>query len=391
MVAALSNRKFFIYLCVAACADGGYWISAIAQGWLVVKLTNSPLWLGAVAAAGQLPFLLFSLLGGEVADRFDRRVVIAINNILTAIVASITAALIAWGSITVWWLLILAFMAGTITALEHPVDRALVYDLVEGKHLASSIALSSLEWAVARTFGPALGGAAVALIGVASGYAAYAALVIPIALFAMVLRARKSGDKAEDQTPTSSGNLHAIIVFSIFIGTFTIGVSPYVTLLPDIAHNGFGLDARGYGLMAAAGGIGAIGGAITLALLGDLRKMGRIVPIASFVGAALLIAFTRVHSLLLAIPLLVLMGVVDTLMYAVANTYVQKISGDAARGQANAIFSVAFLGGIPIGAMLLGWLASRLGTTNALGWSGAAVCVAAVVFWFGAGHAREAA
>ncbi|GAC1533554.1 MAG: MFS transporter [Candidatus Velthaea sp.] len=391
MVAALHNRKFVLYLCAAACADGGYWISAIAQGWLILKLTNSPFWLGAVAAAGQLPFLLFSLAGGDIADRFDRRAVIALNNIAIAFVALVTAGLVAAGGITVWWLVILGFIAGTITALEHPVDRAWLYDLVEGKALGSSIALSSLEWSVARTFGPAAGGAAVAFIGVAAGYVAYAALVIPIALLAIVLRARRSGGESQEPSTSGAGNMHAITVFSFFIATFTIGVTPYITLLPELARNGFGLDARGYGLMAAAGGIGAIGGAIVLALAGDLRSKGRIVPIASFIGAALLFAFTRVHAVLPAVMLLVLMGAVDTLMYALANTYVQEIAGDGTRGRANAIFSLAFLGGIPIGALALGALAARIGTDAALAWSASAVCIAAVLFWFAAPQAREAA
>ncbi|GAC1403415.1 MAG: MFS transporter [Candidatus Velthaea sp.] len=391
MVAALSNRKFFLYLCAAACADGGYWISTIAQGWLILKLTNSPFWLGAVSAAGQLPFLLFSLAGGGIADRFDRRAVIAINNVAIALVALLTAALVASGGITVGWLLVLGFVAGTITALEHPVDRAWLYDLVEGKHLGSSIALSSLEWSVARTFGPALGGAAVASISVAAGYVAYAALVIPIALLAIVLRARRSGGESDEPGRNGAGNVRAIVVFSLFVATFTIGVTPYIALLPDIAGNGFGLDARGYGLMAAAGGGGAISGAIALALTGDLRSKGRVVPVASFIGAALLFTFAHTHVLWMALILLALMGAVDTLMYALANTYVQEIAGQGTRGHANAIFSLAFLGGIPIGALILGTLATRVGTSAALAWSALAVGAAAIVFWFAAPDAREAA
>jgi predicted MFS family arabinose efflux permease len=143
--------------------------------------------------------------------------------------------------------------------------------------------------------------------------------------------------------------------------------------------------------MAAAGGIGAIGGAIVLALLGDLRGIGRIVTVAAFAGAALLIAFTRLHALPLAFVALVLMGTVDTLMYALANTYVQQIAGDGARGHANAVFSIAFLGGIPVGALALGVLAAHIGSADALGCSGLAVCIAAVVFWFAAPRAREAA
>jgi MFS family permease len=391
MPAALSNRRFVAYLMTSGLADGGYWIALIAQGWLVVKLTNSPFWLGAIAAASQLPFLLFSFAGGDLADRFERCIVVAVNNVLVAIIALVTALLIADGAISVWWLLGLGFAGGTVTALEHPVDRAWLYDLVRGRELGSSIALSSLEWSIARTVGPAVGGAAVATVGIAAGYVAYAALALPIALLALVLRSHAVPQSADVPIVTTARGMHAIVTFCAFIATFTIGVTPYIALLPDIARNGFGADARLYGCMAAAGGVGAIAGGLALAVAGNLRHKGRLVPIASFLGALLLAAFTRVHALWPALVILAAMGTIDTVMYALANTYVQECAGDAQRGRANAIFSLAFLGGIPIGSVVLGTLAVRLGTGTTLALSALCVCAAAVAFWFGAPQAREAA
>jgi MFS family permease len=391
MLAALSNRRFVAYLMTAALADSGYWVAFTAGGWLVLRLTDSPFWLGAVAAAGQLPFLLFSLAGGDIADRFDRRVTVAVNNGVIAILSTITAVLIARDLITVWWLLILGFAAGTIMALEHPVDRAWLFDLVGGRDLGSSIALSSLEWSIARTAGPALGGLAIATIGIAAGYAAYAAFSLPIAVLAIVLRKQPQAPSAGDDARTQPAQANAIVVFSVFIATFTIGITPYQTLLPDIAKNAFGADARLYGMMAAAGGIGAMGGGIVLAIAGDLRRKGRLVPIASFIGAALLLVFTQLHSLASALLVLAAMGAVDTVMYALANTYVQECAGNAQRGRANAIFSLAFLGGIPIGSIVVGTLASRIGSPVALTISALVVCLGAIVFWFGAPKAREAA
>lgn len=394
MLAARSTRRFSAYLAAAACADSGYWIAAIAQGWLVVKLTNSPLWLGLVSAAAQLPFLIFSLAGGELADRFNRRFVIAANNALLAVVAIVAAVLVATGTMTIGLLAALGFLAGTLTALEHPVDRAWVYDLVEGHKLGRTIALSALEWATARTVGPAIGGAAVATIGIAAAYGAYAVLVVPIAVLALALRTRNSGasDAAgERDAQTAAAPRHAIVAFSIFTGMFTIGVSPYQALLPDIAKNAFGQGASGYGMMAAAGGIGAIAGAVTLAVRGDFRYRGRVATIAALLGAALLIAFTRAHTLPVALALLAAMGAVDTLMYALGNTYVQQIAGNDERGRANAIFSVAFLGAVPVGNALLGVLAGRFGTLPVLGCSASAVALAAIGFWFAFPRTRDAA
>jgi len=392
VIEALRNRRFTAYILTAACADAGYWIATIAQSWLVLTLTDSALWLGLVAGVGQLPYLLFSLVGGSIADRFDRRAIIALNNTGIAVISLVTAALIFTHTITIVSLLILSFALGTIFAIEQPVDRAWLYDLVDRKLLDTSIALSSLEWAVARTIGPALGGAAVAFIGIAAGYVAFAVLVMPLTVLALVLakrHARAPEDAASDDR--NANRERAIVAFSAFIATFSIGVTPYITLLPEIAKHTFGADARGFGALAAAGGVGAILSAVTLALAGDLRHRGRITAICALVGALLLVAFTRVHRFDVALVLLAAMGAVDTLMYALANTYVQAIASAARRGWANAVFSLAFLGGMPIGSVLLGSLAQRFGSASVLALSGCLVALSAIGFLTFAPRARDAA
>jgi len=394
LIAALRNRRFAAYILTAASADAGYWIAMIAQSWLVLTLTDSAFWLGMVAGVGQLPYLLFSLAGGSLADRFDRRAIIAINNVGIAIISLITAALVITHAITIAWLLILGFLMGVIFAIEQPVDRAWLYDLVDRTLLDTSIAISSLEWAVARTVGPAIGGAAVALIGVAAGYIAFAILVLPLAVLAIVLAKRH----APPVEPAASTDTHgdgkrerAIVLFSIFIATFSIGVTPYITLLPEIAKHTFGADARGYGAMAAAGGVGSILGAITLALAGDLKHRGRITTIAACAGALLLVLFTRVHRFELGLVILAAMGAVDTLMYALANTYVQSIASAARRGWANAVFSLAFLGGMPIGSVILGSFAQKFGSAPTLAVSATLVAASALSFMTLAPTARDAA
>ena len=392
MIEALRNRRFTAYILTAACADAGYWIATIAQSWLVLTLTDSALWLGLVAGVGQLPYLLFSLVGGSIADRFDRRAIIALNNTGIAVISLVTAALIFTHTITIVSLLILSFALGTIFAIEQPVDRAWLYDLVDRKLLDTSIALSSLEWAVARTIGPALGGAAVAFIGIAAGYVAFAVLVMPLTVLALVLAKRHArAPEAAASDDRNANRERAIVVFSAFIATFSIGVTPYITLLPEIAKHTFGADARGFGALAAAGGVGAILSAVTLALAGDLRHRGRITAICALVGALLLVAFTRVHRFDVALVLLAAMGAVDTLMYALANTYVQAIASAARRGWANAVFSLAFLGGMPIGSVLLGSLAQRFGSASVLALSGCLVALSAIGFLTFAPRARDAA
>jgi MFS family permease len=389
----LRNRRFVVYLLTAACSDGGFWIAYVAQGWLVLKLTDSPFWLGMVAGSGQLPYAIFALLGGSLADRFDRRKLIAAGSALLSLVSFGTALLVASDRISIALLTLLAFAVGTIVAIEHPVDRAWLYDLVQGEQLGRAIALSSLEWSVARTLGPALGGIAIVTAGVAAGYAAFGLAVLPLLAFALFLT-RGSGSSvpaapsaaAQRQSPPGG----VILPFSLLIASFTIGISPYIALLPDIAKHSLHLGASGYGLLSACGGAGAMAGALALIWLGELRRKGRVVTLAMFAGGLLLIAFTQTRDVRLAAALAFAMGSVDTFMYALANTYVQECSSDDRRGRANGIFSLAFLGGIPVGNLALGVLAGRLGSDAALAAGATACCLACVVFWFAAPRAREA-
>jgi MFS family permease len=421
--------RFAAYLAAAALADSGYWVYSVATGWLVENATHSPLWLGIVNGAGNLPFLLFSLAGGVLADRFERRKVIAAGNVGLTLILAVLASLVALGALPIWLLAGFAFCIGTINALEHPVDRAWLYELIEGKDLGRSISLSSLEWAVARTFGPALGGLAIATLGIVAGYAAYALAVVPMTVLALIVRSRSHSAAAatlgSTGTPHADGTARkvaadgtatsaadgmsaaagtavaggetaerlpgALLPFCILIASFTICVTPYITLLPDIAARDFGLDARGFGFFAACGGVGAIAGGIGLSALGELRSKGRIVTLTAFGGAALLAAFASTHDVRLAAALLVAMGAVDTAMYALANTYVQQLAPDRLRGRANAVFSLAFIGGFPIGSLALGALAQHLGNGPALQFSGTLAALAGIAFWITAPAARDAA
>ena len=222
--------------------------------------------------------------------------------------------------------------------------------------LGSSIALSSLEWSIARTVGPALGGVAIATFGIAAGYAAYALLT------ASARRAR-AGPASRATPPPADCRRRA----------HPTGQTPrdrhLLALHRDLYDRRHALhraaprhraqrfrgrcanSTASWRRRAARVRSSAASG---LALAGNVRRKGRLVPLASFAGAALLALFTHVHALLPALLILGAMGAIDTLMYALANTYVQECSGDAQRGRANAIFSLAFLGGIPVGSLLLG-------------------------------------
>ena len=297
---AFANRTFSAYLAAAGGADTGFWIAVVAQGWLVERLTHSTLWLGLVAAASQAPALVVSLLGGELADRFDRRALILGANVALGALSLLAAGLIARDRITVVLLLAIELLIGSVIALEHPVDRSFIYDLIEDDQVEEAIALSSAEFALARTGGPALGGVAIAALGVAAGYALNALFVLPVVAF------RRSRWRAVSAPSASAprrrgGELRRGLAlsraraddpcFCLLTAVFTIGVSPYVALLADVAKNALGLGERGYGLLQAASGSGALAGALALAAAGRTKRKGRIVTLAALAGGLLLALF----------------------------------------------------------------------------------------------------
>jgi len=285
-------------------------------------------------------------------------------------------------------------------ALEHPVDRSFIYDLIEGDQVEESVALSSAEFSLARTGGPAIGGVAIALLGVAAGYALNALFAVPVVIFTGLALARGFGAKRERTANDAAPGFadawrylvreRTILFFCLLTAAFTIGVSPYVALLADIAKNGMHLGERGYGALQAAAGIGALAGALSLAAAGTTKHKGRVITLAVLAGGLLLALFAAVRQPLLAGIALFAMGAVDTLMYALVNSYVQERVEPQYRGRANAVFTVAFLGGIPVGNVVLGALAQRAGSQPTLLVSGLAVAACAVAFWFGVKDVREA-
>ncbi len=397
---AVANRTFAAYLAAAGSADTGFWIAVVAQGWLVERLTHSTLWLGLVAAAAQAPALVVSLLGGELADRLDRRGVILGANLAIAALSLLAAVLIASGRITAGLLLAIELSIGCVIALEHPVDRSFIYDLIDDGDVEEAVALSSAEFSLARTGGPALGGIAIAALGVAAGYGLNALFVLPVVAFTALALARRFGAKRERAAAGEAAGFaeawrylvreRTILCLCGLTAVFTVGVSPYVALLADIAENGMGLGERGYGMLQAAAGIGALAGALGLAAAGKTAHKGRIVTLAALAGGLLIALFGLLREPLAAGAALFAVGAVDTLMYALVNSYVQERVEAQYRGRANAVFTVAFLGGIPLGNVLLGAIAQRAGSQPTLLVSGLAVAACAAAFWVAVPRAREA-
>ena len=171
MLSALANGRFAAYLISAALADAGYWVAYVAQGWLVLRLTNSPFWLGMIGASSYLPFLLFSLPGGTLADRFDRRMLVAVGNLGIAAIAAVAAVLVARDAITITVLAVLTFVLGTLLARSRRRSTERGSTIWSARANASASRSRSRPWSGASRarFGPAVGGLAIATVRARGG------------------------------------------------------------------------------------------------------------------------------------------------------------------------------------------------------------------------------
>ena len=362
---AFSYRDFRLLWAGAFTSSVGTWMQEVAQNWLILTLTGSAFLLGLDAFLGDIPFLLFSLFGGVLADRRDRRQILLTSQLVQLSSAFLLAGLILAGSVRVWMILTLSFLVGLAQSFGGPAYQALVPTLVDREDLPNAVALNSIQFNLARVIGPVLAGIAFYRFGAAACFAlnglsflaVIAALLLlkrgaPMAAAAEpVLRSLKTGLTAvRDAT-----SLRGVIGLS-FAGSFC--ALPLVTFLPVFARDVFHRDAKGYSVLLAAFGIGAICGAIGVAGFGHVRHKGVLAVAMEMVFGVLMIAFALSRSPLVSYALLALAGASLMVVFAMFMTLVQSNVEDRLRGRVVSVYSLAFRGAMPLGNLAAGFAAT---------------------------------
>jgi MFS family permease len=370
----------------------GSWMQTMAQGWLALELSNSPLVVGLVAAASSLPIVLLSIAAGVVVDRSDKLRLVTIAQTLLLI----EAAALWWftwsGRITIPWLVTLAAIAGVVQSFEIPARQSLVIDLVGREHLRSAIALNSTGFNLGRIVGPSLAALVIARAGIAWCFAvnalSYLAVLIGLLLIRLPPRTQTLASVAETspvegvregirymrETPLVRALIRLIAVYAV------LG-APYLALMPVVARDMLGLGPGGYGLLLACVGLGGLAGALWLAGRGDPeRGRGQLLAQASFAFASLLIAFSFVRSAHIAYGFLFAIGFTMIVNNAVSNALLQHIVPDEMRGRIMAAYSFIVVGlSQTIGAFGAGAVAKLVGVQWAIG--GAAAVMLAYAMW----------
>jgi MFS family permease len=343
----------------------GTWMQEVAQNWLILTMTGNVILLGVDAFLGDSPFLLFSLFGGVFADRFDRRRILLASQVVQMTSALVLAGLILAGGLRVWIILTLSFVVGFAQSFGGPAYQALVPTLVDKEDLPNAVALNSIQFNLARVIGPVLAGLAFYRLGAAACFGLNAlSFLAPIAALLVLTRGGVTSKTTERVWESLRTGLRAVrdqkslrgLVGLAFVGSLCS--FPLVLFLPVFAKDVFHRDAKGYSLLLAVFGVGAIAGAIGVAGLGNVPRKGLVAVVMLMTFGGLMAGFAISRIPFVSYVLLTLAGASLMVVFALFMTLVQSNVDDHLRGRVVSVYSLAFRGAIPLGNLAAASLAA---------------------------------
>jgi MFS family permease len=380
--AALRHRNFRLFITGQFVSLCGTWMQTIAQGWLVLQLTNSAFAVGLVTALGSLPILLFTLQGGVLADRVNKRRLVLLLQSFMLTEALIYAILTVTHLISVHWIMGLALFSGLLSAFEVPTRQALIAEIVERPNLMNAIALNSSAFNLARVIGPAIAGGLIATVGLAACFFVNAASYMAVIASLLLMRGVESRPPALISMVAALREGVAYVfghrwprALIIIVATFSIFGFSFLPLMPVFARDIIHVDASGYGAMVAAIGVGAAAAAFFLAGFGDRVRQSRLVLGSSMLFGLSLVAASLAPEFWSALGLFTVTGCIMALSGIAANTMLQTQAPDELRGRVMGFYSFMVLGMAPFGSLQAGWLAEHYGVRTAFALGGF-VCLA---------------
>jgi MFS family permease len=385
---ALRYRDFRLLWIGAFLSTTGTWMQTIAQGWLVLDMTNSPFLLGVDGFLATGPMIVFSLFGGVIADRIERRKIMMLSQYLQMTFALILAALVWAGNAKVWHIFLLSFLTGSAQSISGPAYISLLPLLVKREDVPNAIAMNSMQFNLARVIGPIFAGATLAAWGPEVCFTvnglSYFFVIIAVMLIrspAIATSDNKAGwfdDMREGFRFVTNRPKLLKLTFLAFVGTF-LGM-PIITFLPVVAKSIFGLKANGYAWMMTTYGIGSVTGALLIAATAHAGKKGKMALEMQLAFACLLVGFAFSRSLPISLVISFFAGVCIVGVISLYSSLVQLTASDVMRGRVMSIFMLAFRGGMPLGNLIAGYVAQRWSITVALAVNGAVLATVATFF-----------
>jgi MFS family permease len=407
MLAAFLYRDFRVQWFGACSSSVGTWMQLTAQNWMVLSLTGSAFFLGLDAFLQQLPILLFTLIGGVLADRRDRRRTLLTSQYIQMSTAATLAVLVYFGVVEIWHILVLSFMTGLAQAFGGPAYQALIPSLVDKKDLPNAVALNSIQFNVARVLGPLAFGATIAVFatwgftdakGMAACFAlnALSFLIVIWALMSLHVKhipsneaGRSMGDEMRSglRYVRNHGSLVALIVLAA--STTFLGFA-VLTFLPLFTQSIFNEGAETYSHLLAFSGAGSVVGALIVAWLGKFHRMGLTALVVQVAYGLLILGFSASNVLWLSELLLFLIGAALMVVFSTVTSLIQLLAPNEMRGRVMSIYMLAFRGGMPLGSLASGYLATLVGAQLVIAVNGVLLVVVALYFLSRSYGVREA-
>jgi MFS family permease len=415
MLAAFTYRDFRVQWFGACTSSIGTWVQLSAQNWMMLELTKSitffglgtAFFLGLDSFLQQLPIMLFTLVGGVLADRRDRRRTLLASQYLQMATATTLALLVYFNLVTIWYVLLLSFTTGLAQAFGGPAYQSLVPSLVDKKDLPNAVALNSIQFNIARVLGPLLFAATITVaennwgfdkpqaMAICFGLNALSFLVVINTLMALrvkhipppATKASMSDElKGGIRYVRQHGQLGALIVLAA--STTFLGFA-VLTFLPIITERVFAAGPETYARLLAFSGAGSVVGALIVAWMGKFPRMGLTMLLVQAVYGALIIAFAFSNTLWLSEVLLFLTGATLMIVFSTVTSLVQLIAPNEMRGRVMSIYMLAFRGGMPLGSLASGYLATFLDASRVLQINGVLLIAVATYFLLRSHGVRE--
>jgi predicted MFS family arabinose efflux permease len=386
--------KAFLYrdfrlMWIGACTSSiGTWMQIVAQGWLIYRLSHSARLLAIDQFLSGIPIFLFSLVGGVIADRIERRRILLGSQYVQMASAAILTILVATGLVRVWHILCLSFISGFAQAFGGPAYQALIPTLVEREDMPNAIALNSIQFNLAVTVGPALAGQALARFGESWCFGLNALSFLAPIISLLIIKARFYPEKTKESIFTSLKKgidfarrqpaMEALIVLA-FCMTFL--AMPTRTYIPVFVKDIFRRGPETYGNLLSLMGIGSIIGSLTIAGAGNVSHKGRIALGGLMLLGAGITGFAISKVVPLSGGMLVVVGAAMMAVFAMVNSLVQLITTNEMRGRVMSLYNFAFRGGMPLGNLLSGWLVPIFTAPVVLGVNGLLLIAVALYFF----------
>lgn len=375
---ALRHRNYRLFFVGQLVSLIGTWMQSVAQGWLILQLTGDPVYLGLVAAAQFTPVLLLGLFGGVLADGLPKRRTLMVTQSVSMLLAFVLFGLTATDNVGVEQVLVLALLLGVVNAVDMPTRQAFAVEMVGREDIGNAVALNSAVFNGARVVGPAIAGLTIGATGIASAF-----LINGLSFLAVILAYLRMSDDQLAGTPrlarpTTFGGVMthlraglsyvratpAVLVPILTIGLVATFGMNFNVLIPPLAKDVLHVGATGYGFLMAASGLGSLVAAISIAF-GRSNRVTFIGAGATLMGVAELVLAAS-GSMALSLVAMLLTGLGAISMAATANTTIQLTVPDELRGRVMSVYTTVFAGSTPVGGLVAGALASRLGAPEAI-------------------------